>query len=134
MKRSVLDGMSSVPGKNTLHLSQNALTPRALSVSSKIHPLSQPFLPGSLETFLIENIPTHPLSPHFLHIQLLMAGSSLRTTLPHPRKSTYTPTSSALQDHKVGHGKSYNAVNSATNFLLNIFTWRSQRYSNSTCP
>ena len=31
---------------------------------SNTRPLSQPFLPGSLETFLIENIPPHPLSPH----------------------------------------------------------------------
>lgn len=108
--------------KEEHYLSENALTPRALSIPSNIHPLSQHSLPGSLETFLIENIPTHPLSPYFLHIQLLMAGSSLRTTLPHPRKSTYTPTSSELQDHKVGHGKSCNAVNRATNCLLNIFT------------
>ena len=31
---------------------------------SNTHPVSQPFLPGCLETFLIENIPPHPLSPH----------------------------------------------------------------------
>ena len=31
---------------------------------SNTHPLSQPFLPGCLETFLTENIPPHQVSPH----------------------------------------------------------------------
>ena len=57
MARLLCQGRAPLPQSQLLLL-------YTLSGPSNTHPLSQPFLPGSLETFLTENIPPHPLSPH----------------------------------------------------------------------
>lgn len=57
MARLLCQGRATLPQSKLLLL-------YTLSDPSNTHPLSQPFLPGSLDTFLIENIPPHPLSPY----------------------------------------------------------------------
>ena len=86
---------------------------------SNTRSLSQPFLPGSLETFLIENIPPHPLSPH----------PPFNGHRPFYEKSISPSKEIPIYLHMLcttgpcrGAREVYNTANHTTNCLLTIFT------------